>query len=82
MWSTIRDTFGIERVGWAASGCGCRLFRPSGAWAHFSLPPTAYAVGCILSPLRGWHTGALLSRVPAGVGNVSGLEQTGRILSG
>ena len=28
--------------------------RPSGAWSPFRSPPTACAVGCIPSPLRGW----------------------------
>jgi hypothetical protein len=28
-------------------------FAPSGAWFVYALGPTAYAVGCILLPLRG-----------------------------
>jgi len=32
------------------------FFRPFGA-ASFARPPRACALGCILSPLRGWGTG-------------------------
>jgi hypothetical protein len=31
------------------------IFRPFGAKPFFQLLPTADAVGCILSPLRGWR---------------------------
>jgi hypothetical protein len=37
------------------------LFRPSGALLPSDLPPTAFAVGCILAPLRGW----VLAQIPA-----------------
>src|SRR5580700_939494 len=30
------------------------FFLPFWAGSNFALPPTAFAVGCILAPLRGW----------------------------
>jgi hypothetical protein len=40
-------------------GVACVLFRPFGALFRHEFFPTAFAVGCILSPLRGCSSGAL-----------------------
>jgi hypothetical protein len=39
------------------------LFRPAGAGPSITPRPTANAVGCNLSPLRGWDPSTGLSRL-------------------
>jgi len=38
-----------------------QFFHPFRGFLILSFPPTAFAVGCILSPLRGWEHEAWLS---------------------
>ena len=41
--------------------CGADVPSPLRGLLVYDLPPTAYAVGCILSPLRGWDASSLKS---------------------
>src|SRR5580693_6231323 len=65
MWSMTRNIFGINVVSFAPSGLVTRsagdprlapwaaFFRRFAAYCIVGISPTAYAVGCTLSPLRG-----------------------------
>jgi len=36
------------------------VLSPLRGFVSSCLPPTAFAVGCILSPLRGWNSGQII----------------------